>query len=228
MSLPSRLSRMAHRFFSQLVTEEESEIDEVDEVFEPHNEDLTVEYDTCVDICSVVNEAVVSEAGVVNEAADVVNEAADVTEEAAEVADISEVAGISEVDNEISSVVESSVSSGYVADVSDKNIAATIVSETPKHSHSQTVKITTTPRLRRDLSDSEMSGISDASEVDSDAPLTDVINGIVRQRRKEALREAKKRSMKKRNKGFKIAKPHKRVEHKAKELEAIERQLKEE
>ena len=110
------------------------------------------------------------------------------------------------------------------------------------HEHSETITVTRAARLRPDLSDSEMSGISDESDVDvevevevevenavdTEAPLTDVINGIVRERRKQAKREARKRAKShQKNKGYKIAKPHKKHEHNAKELEAIERQLNE-
>lgn len=284
MSLPARLSRMAHRFFSQIVVEHESSADEQEEQdsddvvgFVPRNEDRVLEYDTCIDISSVV-EGVIEEGEdgesvdhVTGEGVDHVTRASDhVTDILSDVdggGDVLDITStiVNEVKERGSRVSESRVSesrdqagasvsrdqngdqagpsdlTGNLAGPSDLAESATHP-EHSSHVHSQTITVTQAPRLRPDLSDSEMSGISDESEVevevgvevevdnvvDTEAPLTDVINGIVRERRKQAKREARKRAKThQKNKGFKIAKPHKKHEHNAKELEAIERQLKE-
>lgn len=281
---------MAHRFFSQIVVEHESSADEKEEQdsddvvgFVPRNEDRVLEYDTCIDISSVV-EGVIEEGGEgEDEGEDVVvdhvtGEGVDfVTREGVDhVIDVlSDVDGDGDVLDITSTIVgevkeggESRVSesrdmegavsrdvedisvtrdqSGDVACPSDLAGPSDLTGEhripISSHVHSQTITVTRAPRLRPDFSDSEMSGISDESEVevgvgvevevdnvvDTEAPLTDVINGIVRERRKQAKREARKRAKThQKNKGFKISKPHKKHEHNAKELEAIERQLKE-
>ncbi|AOW03395.1 hypothetical protein B0I72DRAFT_142704 [Yarrowia lipolytica] len=263
MSLPARLSRMAHRFFSQIVAEDESEDESNDVGFVPRTEDLTVEYDTCIDISSVID--VVGTERDASDRDDVVEGEGDgatgdiVTDMA-----LTDMDDVSSAGDASSDGDASSIGGDDGVAVVDKDITSTIVNEvvesrdracdgTPEareaghqdtgavpvsnHVHSQTIKVTRAPRLRPDLSDSEMSGISDESEVDvevenvvdTDAPLTDVINGIVRERRKQAKREARKRAKThQKNKGYKISKPHKKHEHNAKELEAIERQLEEE
>ncbi|KAG5354475.1 hypothetical protein CJU89_6243 [Yarrowia sp. B02] len=238
---------MAHRFFSQIVAEDDTENESDDVVgFVPRSEDLTLEYDTCVDISSVIDNVVEdidrSDRELVVEAID------DAINDASSVGDVSsaeEEDSLTPPEKDITSTivkeVDSSSSSRKSRDLiksrdldPSRDSSAHSIPVNAGHVHSHTITVTTAPRLRPDLSDSEMSGISDESEVeveavvDVDAPLTDVINGIVRERRKQAKREARKRAKTtKRNKGYKISKPHKKHEHNAKELEAIEKQLQE-
>lgn len=243
MSLPRKLSRMAHRFFSQLVAEEtEDEAEEPEVDFVPRTEDLTVEYDTCVDISSVLSE--VPEDG---ESASEDNKQSNDNDndnggdDACSVPDcIDHELPQAQVTEDITSTIvrDAACDTALVVDMTkpalggSESVTVHVDDTDDSTSHTHTVTVTR-KALRADMSDSEMSGISDAEpevEVEVEAvastevPLTDVINGIVKQRRKEARREARKR-MGKKSSGFKISKPHKKHQHNAKELEAIEQQL---
>ncbi|KAG5361112.1 hypothetical protein CJU90_2486 [Yarrowia sp. C11] len=249
---------MAYRFFSQIVTEDDSEEESDDVGFIPRSENLSVEYDTCIDISSVVD--IVGTEGESNDKDNDVEDEGDLV-----TGDIITGSVLNDMDDVSSTGDSSSVGGDEDLVLVEKDITTTIVSEVVKsrdiesesredgakssngtlsgsagaiegHMHSQKITVTRAPRLRPDMSDSEMSGISDESEIEvevevenmvgTEAPLTDVINGIVRERRKLAKLEARKRAKThQKNKGYKIGKPHKKQEPNAKELEAIERQL---